>query len=176
MGGRLTVHSEVGKGSVFTFSVLCKSHDRDCSPEPTAKPVDNRPPCNHRRKEPRILLAEDNKVNVMVAISMLKRLGFTAQVVANGVEALEAMRKDKYDLVLLDICMPLMDGLQVAYAIRNTGTSPRIPIIAVTANALRSDIERCFAHGMDAFIPKPVMFQKLREILSKYLPLPLEQQ
>ncbi|XP_024515573.1 histidine kinase 5 [Selaginella moellendorffii] len=212
MGGRLTVHSEVGKGSVFTFSVLCKSHDRDCSPEPTAKPVDNRPPCNHRRKEPKILLAEDNKVNVMVAISMLKRLGFTAQVVANGVEALEAMRKDKYDLVLLDICMPLMDGLQVAYAIRkfeqtgswpegiwdgndskelstalegfrnggreedSTGTSPRIPIIAVTANALRSDIERCFAHGMDAFIPKPVMFQKLREILSKYLPLPLEQQ
>lgn len=170
---------------------------------------------------PRILLAEDNKVNVMVAISMLKRLGFTAKVVTNGVEALEAIRKEKYDLILLDICMPLMDGLQVAYAVRKfeetgqwpdgdlsnmfsnshsrsldsentslsqvqmnnmdglanaikdlTTTDPRnhIPIIAVTANALRSEIEKCFACGMDAFIAKPVVFQKLRETLEMYLP------
>lgn len=175
---------------------------------------------NRTRGSPRILLAEDNKVNVMVAISMLKRLGFTAKVVTNGVEALEAIRKEKYDLILLDICMPLMDGLQVAYAVRKfeeTGQWPdedlcnmfsnphsscqdsgntslsqvqmnsmdglanaikdlttdprnRIPIIAVTANALRSEIDKCFACGMDAFIAKPVVFQNLREILEKYLP------
>lgn len=176
---------------------------------------------NRTRGSPRILLAEDNKVNVMVAISMLKRLGFTAKVVTNGVEALEAIRKEKYDLILLDICMPLMDGLQVAYAVRKfeetgqwpdedlcnmfpnphsssqdsgntslsqvqmnsmdglanaikdlTITDPRnhIPIIAVTANALRSEIDKCFACGMDAFIAKPVVFQKLREILERYLP------
>lgn len=176
---------------------------------------------NRTGGSPRILLAEDNKVNVMVAISMLKRLGFTAKVVTNGLEALEAIRKEKYDLILLDICMPLMDGLQVAYAVRKfeetgqwpdgdlsnmfsnshswsldsgntslsqvqmnnmdglanaikdlTTTDPRnhIPIIAVTANALRSEIEKCFACGMDAFIAKPVVFQKLREILEIYLP------
>lgn len=176
---------------------------------------------NRTGGSPRILLADDNKVNVMVAISMLKRLGFTAKVVTNGLEALEAIRKEKYDLILLDICMPLMDGLQVAYAVRKfeetgqwpdgdlsnmfsnshpwsldsgntslsqvqmnnmdglanaikdlTTTDPRnhIPIIAVTANALRSEIEKCFACGMDAFIAKPVVFQKLREILEMYLP------
>jgi CheY-like chemotaxis protein len=258
MGGQLTVTSMVGKGSTFRFTVLCKviqegrnsfkessvvlRMDPEDAMPPNDSPLTSSSPqttpdeqiCkplvrNPSLKPPRILLAEDNKVNVMVAISMLKRLGLTTQVVANGIEALKAIQREKYDLVLLDICMPLMDGLQVALAIRyyeETGEWPkcdlrnffenaspsmldkkaetpqggmmavqasrekklattlegltrktldgtrRLPIVAVTANALRSDVEQYYAHGMDAFIAKPVIFQNLRETLAKYLPIP----
>ncbi|KAB2027892.1 hypothetical protein ES319_D05G064000v1 [Gossypium barbadense] len=148
--------------------------------------------------KPKILLVEDNKINVMVTRSMMKQLGHTIDVVSNGVEAVRAIQYHSYDLVLMDVCMPVMDGLQTTRLIRSfeeTGnwdeaakagiekpspssdslqpdcTPPkRIPIIAMTANALSESADECSANGMDSFISKPVTFQKLKECLEQYLP------
>ncbi|GFY96802.1 histidine kinase 5 [Actinidia rufa] len=150
--------------------------------------------------QPKILLVEDNKINVMVTRSMMKQLGHTIDVVNNGVEAVRAVQCHSYDLILMDVCMPVMDGLQATRLIRSfeeTGnwdaaikagielhvppnsaqngqdfnsSRSRIPIIAMTANALAESADECFANGMDSFVSKPVTFQKLNECLEQYLP------
>ncbi|KAG8495282.1 hypothetical protein CXB51_012891 [Gossypium anomalum] len=153
---------------------------------------------SNSNSKPKILLVEDNKINVMVTRSMMKQLGHTIDVVNNGVEAVRAIQYHSYDLVLMDVCMPVMDGLQTTRLIRSfeeTGnwdeaakagiekpspssdslqpdcTPPkRIPIIAMTANALSESADECSANGMDSFISKPVTFQKLKECLEQYLP------
>ncbi|XP_044472023.1 histidine kinase 5-like [Mangifera indica] len=142
---------------------------------------------------PKILLVEDNKINVMVTQSMMKQLGHSVDVVNNGVEAVRAVQCHDYDLVLMDVCMPVMDGLQATRIIRsfeNTGnwdaaakagieqapdslqrsSRQHIPIIAMTANALSESGEECYANGMDSFVSKPVTFQKLKECLEQYFP------
>jgi PAS domain S-box-containing protein len=113
-----------------------------------------------------ILLAEDNPVNQRVAILMLQRLGYRADVASNGREALEAVERQRYDLVLMDVQMPEMDGLQAAREIRarfDRDTGPRI--VAMTANASTSDREECFAAGMDDFLTKPVRGADLRKAI-----------
>jgi len=114
----------------------------------------------------RILLAEDNPVNQKVALMMLAREGFEADVAANGLEALRALERQPYDVVLLDIQMPEMDGLEAARRIRRRwGDRPRL--IALTANALPSDRQACLAAGMDDYIPKPVKRPTLRAALER---------
>ncbi|KAH7846687.1 hypothetical protein Vadar_016986 [Vaccinium darrowii] len=149
--------------------------------------------------KPRILLVEDNKINVVVAQSMMTRLGHKIDVVNNGVEAVRAVQSRSYDLILMDVCMPVMDGLHATRLIRSfeeTGnwdaavkagielqvphnaapndqqlnlSRNRIPIIAMTANTLSESADECFANGMDSFISKPVTFQKLKECLEQYV-------
>ncbi|KAL2346632.1 hypothetical protein Fmac_000632 [Flemingia macrophylla] len=146
--------------------------------------------------KPKILLVEDNKINVMVTQSMMKQLGHSIDVVNNGVEAVRAVQRCTYDLVLMDVCMPVMNGLQATKLIRsfeetgnwdaarNAGieqslpnsdyecsvlSTKRIPIVAMTANALSESAEECFANGMDSFVSKPVTFQKLKECVEQYL-------
>ncbi|OWM86856.1 hypothetical protein CDL15_Pgr015892 [Punica granatum] len=148
---------------------------------------------------PRILLVEDNKINVMVTQSMMKQFKHKMDVVNNGVEAVRAVQRSSYDLILMDVCMPVMDGLQATRLIRSfeemgnweaatkagieepssAGLSPnehksseprkRIPIIAMTANALSESADECFANGMDSFVSKPVTLQKLKHCLEQYL-------
>jgi CheY-like chemotaxis protein/HPt (histidine-containing phosphotransfer) domain-containing protein len=123
-------------------------------------------------RESRILLAEDNPVNQAVAMAMLKKLGYHADLVCNGVEAVEALAKADYDVVLMDCFMPELDGYEATRRIRavDTGTrNPRIPIIAVTADSMPGDRERCLQSGMNDYIPKPIELQKLSEILEKWL-------
>ncbi|KAL4334132.1 hypothetical protein GQ457_07G043800 [Hibiscus cannabinus] len=147
--------------------------------------------------KPKILLVEDNKINVMVTQNMMKQLGHMIDVVNNGVEAVRAVQRHSYDLVLMDVCMPVMDGLQATKLIRSfeeTGnwdeavkagieqpstfdslqpdrTHPKhTAIVAMTANALSESADECFANGMDSFVSKPVTFQKLKECLEQYLP------
>ncbi|KAL3619056.1 hypothetical protein CASFOL_036626 [Castilleja foliolosa] len=163
--------------------------------------------------KPRILLVEDNKINVMVAKSMMKQLGHSIEVVNNGSEAVRAVLLNNYHLVLIyektlrkwknifqDVCMPVMDGLQATRLIRSyeeTGNwdealkagvdielpSPdscsnsqpekprkRIPIVAMTANALSESAEECYANGMDSFVSKPITFHNLKQCLQQYLP------
>ncbi|CAI9094777.1 OLC1v1030571C1 [Oldenlandia corymbosa var. corymbosa] len=145
---------------------------------------------------PKILLVEDSKINVMVTQSMMKQLGHKIDVVHNGVEAVRAVQRSNYDLILMDVCMPVMDGLQATRLIRsfeesgnweaaqkagielqlsnsdssqNRNKSKRISIIAMTANALSESAEECYANGMDSFVSKPVTFQTLKQCLQDYL-------
>ena len=122
----------------------------------------------------RVLLVEDNKVNQLVAQSLLEKLGLDVDVAVDGEKALDAMRKNEYDLILMDCLMPVMDGYQATKARRqyeSENNLPRIPIVALTANAMSGDREKCLDAGMDDFLSKPIklddMKQKLQEWLSK---------
>jgi len=112
-----------------------------------------------------ILLAEDNPINQKVALSMLKRLGYKADVAANGLEVLQALERQPYDVILMDIQMPEMDGLEATRIIRDRGIGVRI--IAMTAHALEGDRELCLNAGMDEYISKPVRMEELQSALDK---------
>jgi CheY-like chemotaxis protein len=118
-----------------------------------------------RSRPLRILLAEDNAVNQKVALQMLKRLGYNADVAANGLEVLQALERQQYDVVLMDVQMPEMDGIDAAQKIRERW--PKGPkIIAITAYALEGDRERCIKAGMDDYIAKPIQIEELRSVLD----------
>ncbi|KAI0492463.1 hypothetical protein KFK09_026736 [Dendrobium nobile] len=143
--------------------------------------------------QPKILLVEDNKINIMVAKSMLKQLGHKIDVVHNGLEAIYAVQRAHFDLILMDVCMPVMDGLQATKHIRSfeehgywdpsvtCSDSPTMPsgtkkcrkrktIIAMTANAMAESVADCLHNGMDSFVSKPVTFEKLKECLQQFFP------
>ncbi len=116
----------------------------------------------------RILLAEDNSVNQKVALLLLERLGYRADVAANGLEALAALRRQPYDVVLMDVQMPEMDGLEASRRIRAEWLAHDRPrIIAMTANALRGDREACLEAGMDDYLSKPILIDDLRQALLR---------
>ena len=124
-------------------------------------------------RKARILLAEDNITNQLVALGILKKLGLRADAVANGSEAINALETLPYDLVLMDVQMPEMDGLEATRQIRNSKSAisnRRVPIIAMTAHAMQGDRERCMNAGMNDYITKPVSSRALSEVLDKWLP------
>ena len=124
------------------------------------------------RRRVRILLAEDNATNRQVALSILGKLGFRADVVADGRQALRALETGAYDIVLMDVQMPVMDGFEATRAIRSGEAkipNRRIPIIAMTAHAMRGDRERCLEAGMDDYISKPIAPQALAAALERCL-------
>jgi len=127
-------------------------------------------------QRPRALLAEDNPVNVEVASAMLRGLGMEVACAANGEEALAAVRAGDYDLVLMDCMMPVMDGMAATAEIRRLeqqrGRARAMPIVAITANALQGDRERCLAAGMDDYISKPFSQQALADTLGRWVALP----
>ena len=123
----------------------------------------------------RILLAEDNSTNREVALGILRRLGLHADAVADGAEAVSSLASIPYDLVLMDMRMPVMDGVEATRQIRDPQSavlSHGIPIIAMTANVMQRDRERCLAAGMNDFVTKPVSMMTLRLALEKWLPIP----
>jgi PAS domain S-box-containing protein len=122
----------------------------------------------------RILLAEDNPVNQRVALAMLRKLGCRTDVVANGRDAVKALKNSSYDLVLMDCQMPVMDGFEATRAIREKEAdmkSQAVPIVALTASAMQADRERCLQAGMSDFIAKPVQPKELAEVLARWLAL-----
>ncbi|MDB9313028.1 response regulator [Spirulina sp. CS-785/01] len=121
----------------------------------------------------RILLAEDNVVNQKVALNMLKKLGYRADVVANGQEVLDALRRQPYDLVLMDVQMPEMDGIEATRQIRQHNHWVNVTIIAMTANAMQGDREACLAVGMNDYISKPIRIQTLTETLQRCFMSPI---
>jgi two-component system sensor histidine kinase/response regulator len=126
-----------------------------------------------RRTSARILVAEDNIVNQEVALGILHKLGLQASAVENGVEAIEALRNNGHDLVLMDLQMPEMDGLEACRVIRDPRSAVhnhQIPIIAMTAAAMQGDRERCLEAGMNGYLTKPISPQTLVEALNAWLP------
>ncbi len=128
-------------------------------------------------RQARILLAEDNPVNQLVAVAMLERLGYRTDLATNGREAIEALANGNYDVVLMDCLMPDLDGYEAARRIR-AGSSgvrnPRIPIIAITADAMSGDRDKCLQAGMDDYLSKPIELQRLSAALEKWLLAPAD--
>ena len=115
-----------------------------------------------------VLLVEDNFVNQKVAVRFLERLGCTVEVASNGAEGVAACKARQFDIVLMDLQMPVMDGMTATRKIRDWETSGHIPIIALTANAMTGDRELCEAAGMDGYLTKPIEVERLRNILTKF--------
>jgi CheY-like chemotaxis protein len=114
-----------------------------------------------------ILLAEDNVVNQKLALKLLERMGYTADVAANGAEAVAAVERARYDLVLMDVQMPEMDGLEATKRIIDRHGSDRPRIVALTADAMQDDRERCLAAGMDDYLTKPIRPAELSDALQR---------
>jgi CheY-like chemotaxis protein len=128
------------------------------------------------RKSLRILVVEDNLVNQRLATRLLEKRGHHVGVAADGRQALLALEKERFDLVLMDMQMPEMDGFEATAAIRNgeKANEQRLPIVALTAHAMKGDREKCLAAGMDAYLSKPIRPQELDAVLQHYLERPGE--
>jgi CheY-like chemotaxis protein len=122
---------------------------------------------------PRILVTDDNAINRRVAELMLKHAGFTVDMATDGTEAVEAHTLRPYDLILMDSQMPLMDGFEATRCIRQLG-QPQPVIIAITANALTGERERCLSQGMDDYLSKPFTAEQLRTVVRKGVELAMQ--
>jgi CheY-like chemotaxis protein/anti-sigma regulatory factor (Ser/Thr protein kinase) len=171
MGGTIGVESGQSPGSRFWFTVLVRlalspGGSLEDGREPSRAAAEDVSP-----KHGRILVVEDNAVNQMVAVRLLEKLGYSADIAANGIEALSAVQRMSYDLLLMDCQMPEMDGFEATIRLRQREAGPgtHVPIIAMTANAMAGDRESCIAAGMDDYIAKPVRIEELKAKLQQWL-------
>ncbi|MGC8492672.1 MAG: ATP-binding protein, partial [Syntrophobacteraceae bacterium] len=171
MGGQIGVKSKCGRGTQFYFTIpFCKQTGsaRSETVAPVLSPEGLAGMFADRKA--RVLLAEDSFTNQQVALGMLEKLGIKADAVANGVEALEALEAIPYDIVLMDVQMPVMDGLEATRRIRNLQSAVRsIPVIALTARAVQGDCDECLKAGMNDYVSKPVALPRLAGVLQKWL-------
>jgi len=166
MGGEIAATSSPGRGSRFYFR-LRLALPQTCAQD--AKPVRQPTP---ETEGTRILLVEDEVINRMMTTTLLRRMGYTVFLAENGVEALRALDKDKVDAILMDIQMPLMDGIEATHHIRRgevPGLDKSVPIIALTAYAREKDRKRFLELGMDDFVPKPLVAEELFRALEQCL-------
>lgn len=165
MGGTIEVASAPGQGSEFSCTVQlgeASSGDEAQAPGSTLQSLGNRP-CQ-------VLLVEDNRVNQRVTTALLARLECRVDVASDGAQALDALTRRRYDVVFMDCRMPGINGYQATREIRRReGSGPQVPIVALTANALRGERERCLAAGMTDYLAKPVDLASLGRVLGRYV-------
>lgn len=169
MGGQLQLESELGQGSRFYFSLLLTNATQTLPTMPAVSNANLSPVSTSLR----ILLADDNAVNRLLARRLLNKAGHEVILVENGREALEAWEAEQPDLILMDVQMPVMDGLEATQLIRGLEQDKQFsptPIIALTANALERDRQQCLAAGMDDFLSKPFQIQALLDVVRRVCP------
>ena len=163
MGGNIWLESRLGIGSVFYFNLKFDRADEvEVLPIQPPKPNKINRPCN-------VLLVEDDKVNKLVTTRILENRGYTVDTADNGLEVLEMFRKNSYDIILMDIQMPVMDGIEATKRIRENEKNKHIPIIAITAYALKGDREKFLSQGLDDYVSKPIKIEELFSAMDKCL-------
>lgn len=171
MGGAIGVQSAAGKGTTFRFTVKLGSWmqaqgDGDDLPETAAL---YEPSYRGEAGMAAVLVADDNLINQKLTLSLLEKLGIAADVASNGSDAVELAYKREYDLILMDMRMPVMDGLEATRRVLSSAPAGRAPVVvAMTANVLPSDRERCLEAGMADFLPKPIQFEAVKRVLKQY--------
>jgi diguanylate cyclase (GGDEF)-like protein len=189
LGGRISVQSVAGEGTTFTFTTVC----RHAAPLPAGDAANNAGAAANEAttaialsnatvqhgapralpaRQFRVLVAEDNRTNQMVAAGMLAMNGCICEFAADGVEAVRAAQRERFDLILMDCSMPEMDGYEATAHIRlaELAMGRRTPLVAMTANTQIGDAEKCLAAGMDDYLAKPITLVELRHKLEKWLP------
>lgn len=175
MGGTVTVESEVDRGSVFTLTVgLGIAAQRQfATPVRSQSSVQEAPPKivvdEQGIQNGNLLLVEDNIINQQVALAMLDAADYQITLAEHGAEAVDAVKSDRFDLILMDCQMPVMDGYEATKKIRALETDTHTPIIAVTANAMDGDRERCLEAGMDDYLSKPFKVDDLEAMINRWV-------
>ena len=168
MGGELSLHSEAGQGSCFELNLPLPPHEAPLAASPAPALASGGP-----ARPLRLLLCEDNEVNVLVIEAMLAPLGHVIEVAGDGEQALVCLQQRRYDLVLMDVQMPRLDGMTATRRWREQEAAAgrkRLPIIALTANAFAQDVAQCLAAGCDAHLSKPISLQALLQALERWAP------
>ena len=169
MGGKIWVESEEGKGSTFSFTMIVGLVASKDSSRQIPMEIDSEMALAYPLK---ILLAEDNRINQLVAKKTLEKMGYRIDVASNGVEALQMLRSQHYDLVLMDCFMPEMDGFEATKKIKENPDEYHNPrIVALTASALKEDRDKCTTVGMDDFLSKPLNIQEITRALKECKPI-----
>src|SRR5215470_13725498 len=177
MGGDVAVKSTPGAGSTFVVTLTLLAAPMDSPLKALLRPVVSARASARTGETPRVLVVEDHPVNREVLMLQLKLLGIAADAVENGVDGLEAWTRGRYAAILADIHMPHMDGHELARRLRAAEAdrgAVHTPIVAITANAIKGEEERCLASGMDAYLVKPVSVERLRATLERWLPVQAE--
>ena len=170
MGGEISITSEPGNGTVFKFTLkLEKSHGVNIRVKYKKDKVEKK---NTDRSQVKILVVEDNRTNQFLCMSILKKLGYSADLSENGEECIKHLRETNYDIVLMDCQMPEMDGFEATRFIRS-GTAgvinSDVPVIALTAHAMEGDRELCLDSGMNDYLSKPFRINEIEEMITRWI-------